>query len=456
MKSLSVLALVAAFATMGAPDQDAALGQTSGPIGPVRSDLFHTTFVQTSNNTFGLLYQPDTPGPNARVAIVYASPRALFNFAPAAEMANRGYRVLLVKHYLADRRRVRQTSTDGLREASRGISYMRALPGVEKVVLMGHDDGGRMAAFYLAAADQGTAICQRPELLYRCTKSHTTDMTGLAKADGMILLDPDLGAFDTSSAIDPAFEGSTRTMRDIDMYAAGNGYNSKTGQGQYSTAFVKRFFAAQSARNTKIIDQAAGKLQLVEQGNGDFIDDEPFVVAGAYNSGNTAKLYDTDLALLSSTKSTHSLLKPDGSTVQSLVHSIRPPLAPQVVPLMAECCHVVGTTVRRFLDNAAVRTTGAFAITSDDIIGVDWNSSLTSTPTNAESIKSPALILTMSCSNAVVPGEIVFDHLAAKDKSYAAVEGAGDDFTACKPDYGDTKKRTFDFVDHWLAERGRF
>ena len=451
MKFFSVLALAVALAA-AAPAE----GQPAGPIGPVRSAFFHTNFVRTSNNTYGLLYQPETPGPNARVAIVYASPKALFNFAPAAEMANRGYRILLVKHYLADRRRVRETSTDGLREASRGISYMRALPGVERVVLMGHEDGGRMAAFYMAAAEQGVAICQRPELIYHCTKSHIADVTGLAKADGVILLDPALGAFDTTSAIDPAFKGSVRTLSNLDMYARGNGYNSKTGEGQYPDAFVKRFLAAQSARNTEIISHAAEKLQLVEQGKGDFVDDEPYVVAGAYNSGNTANLYDADLALLSSTKVAHSLLKGDGSMANVIVRSIRPPAGPRTVSIMAECCRVVGTTVRRFLDNDAVRTSGDFAITSDDIIGVDWKSSITSTPANAESIDRPALVLTMSCSHFVVPGEIVFDHLAAKDKSYVAVEGAGHDFAACKPKSGDTKKRTFDFVDRWLAQRGRF
>jgi pimeloyl-ACP methyl ester carboxylesterase len=364
--------------------------------------------------------------------------------------------VLLVKHYLADRRRVRQTSTDGLREASRGISYIRALPGVEKVVLMGHDDGGAMAALYMAVAEQGAAICQRPGLIYHCTKSHTADVAGLTKADGVILLDPGLGAFEAASAVDPAYNGNSRGLHALDMYAAANGYNAKTGQGKYPDGFDKRFFAAQSARNSQIIDRATARLELVEQGKSDFIDDDPFVVSGAYNSGNTASLPDADLALLSSTRVAHSLLKADGTTVQEIVHSLRPAAPAQIVPAMAACCHVVGTTVRRFLDNAAVRTTGDFAITADNITGVDWKSSITSTPANAEAIAAPSLILATSCSRFVVPGEIVFDHLASKDKSYVAIEGARHDFAACKPAYGDTKKHTFDFVDRWLSGPGRF
>jgi hypothetical protein len=39
---------------------------------------------------------------------------------------------------------------------------------------------------------------------------------------------------------------------------------------------------------------------------------------------------------------------------------------------------------------------------------------------------------------------------------YATVEGATHGFTACKPEYGDTTKQTFDFVDEWLSKEGRF
>ena len=463
MKSVKRLAAVAILALAGAPDVVPALAETptsvsspKGPIGPVRSSLFHTVFVKTSPNTFGLLYQPEIMGPDPHVAIVYASPKALFNFAPAAEMASRGYQVLLVKHYLADRRRVRQTSTDGLREASRGISYMRALPGVAHVVLMGDDDGGRMAALYAAAAAQGTAVCQRPELLYSCTKQHIADITGLAKPDAVIMLDPALGAFDTAIAVDPAFEGNARTKHDLDMYSANNGYDGKTGRGNYSADFTRRFYAAQSARNMQIIDTAASRLKLIEQGKGDFIDDEPFVMAGAFNSGNTANLHDADLELFVATRSPHTLLKADGSQSQVIIHSVRAPMGPKTAPMVAECCQMVGTTVRRFLDNDAIRTTPEFALTANNIVGVDWASSITSTPTNAEYVSEPALVLTTTCSQSVVPSEIVYDHLAANDKEYVAVEGAGHDFAPCSPAYGDTKKQTFDFVDQWLAKRGRF
>jgi hypothetical protein len=112
--------------------------------------------------------------------------------------------------------------------------------------------------------------------------------------------------------------------------------------------------------------------------------------------------------------------------------------------------------VRDFLSDSAVRTGPNFAITADDMIDVDWRSAMTSTPANAEGITVPSLVLTMGCHYLVVPGEIIYDHLAAKDKTYATVEGAVHVFTPCGAQYGDTVKRTFDFVDGWLSKPGRF
>ena len=444
-------AAVGVLLSLGAPPLAAQSG--AGPTGPVRGAHFHTAFVKTApRNGYGLLYLPDTPGPNARIAIVYAAPHALFDFSPASEMANRGYRVLLVKHYLQNRRELRESSIDGLQEASRGIAYMRAFPGVERVVLMGNDEGGRMAAFYAAAAEQGAAVCQNPALIYPCKAAQ---VSGLAKPDGVLLLDPALGAIERASAIDPAYSGKRRGNPALDMFAAANGYDAKARRGAYKPDFAKRFYAAQSARNRDLIDQANARLKQVIAGQTPYSDDDPLVVPGAIDSGVPAHLYDTDLSLLSHTKAAHVLIGANGAS-NAVIRSLRPAAGPVRIGALADCCAKITYTVRRFLDNDAIHTNAGFAITADDIVGVDWKSSGTSTPANAEAITVPALVLTMSCTYHVVPGEIVFDHLAAKDKTYAAVEGAGANFAPCKPQYGDTAKRAFDYVDGWLGSRGRF
>ena len=446
----ALLCLAAPLAT--AAPGDWPVGFEKAPIGPVKTDRFSTSMVKFGRQS-GILYLPTTPGPNARVGIVYASNVALFEFSPAAELASRGYRVLLVKHYLSDWRNARQTSVDGFEDTNGGIAFMRGFPGVERVVLMGHDVGANMVAFYSAAAEEGGAICEDPELLLPCRKSQVSK---LSKPDGVILLDPDLGALHAASAVDPAMVGDSRSKRDVDMYAATNGYKAKVGVGKYSAAFEKRFFAAQAARNEKIVDDAAATLKLIQAGKAHFTDDEPLTVPGAANSGPRTRLYDTDLNLLSHTKVPHDLLKANGSNTKVVVTSVRSATPEKNVGRYASCCDTVRYTVRRFLGNDAVRTAPDFAITSDDIVGVNWRSSNTSTPGNAGHITVPTLVMVNSCSPFVVPGEIVFDHLAAKDKSYVAVEGAAHDFTPCNPQYGDTAKRTFDFLDSWLVQPGRF
>ena len=87
---------------------------------------------------------------------------------------------------------------------------------------------------------------------------------------------------------------------------------------------------------------------------------------------------------------------------------------------------------------------------------MDWRSAYDSAPGNAYGIAAPTLVLAMGCHYLMVPAELIYDRLASKDKTYAAVEGATHGFSPCKPEYGDTMKRTFDFVDEWLSKDGRF
>jgi hypothetical protein len=396
-----------------------------------------------------LLYEPQALGPKSRIAVVFTFPRATWDGVPAVELATRGYRVLWVTPATQD-----ESPMDGIAETSRGVAYMRSLPGIERVVVMSHSGGGRMMAFYANVALNGPAACQGPALLSRCK---TEQASGLAKPDGLVLLDPAPGAFNTASSVDPAYVGKARSNAALDMYAPANGYDPKTGAAHYSADFAKRFFAAQSARNNQFIDKAVARRKLIDQGKGDFDGDEPLVFPGALNGGNNTSLYHTDVGLMSHTKRPHILLKADGTSPEVIVHSVRPPGGLQNNQATGTlAAGSLNYTVKRFLANDAIRTTSDFAVTADDIIGVDWHSSLRSTPASAEGVTVPTLILAMSCFHFVVPDEIIYDHLAAKDKTYAVVEGALHGFTPCKPEFGDTKKRTFDFVDAWLAKPGRF
>lgn len=455
MKLQRTLGLIGALTCMSMQLVAAATPNT----GPIKTDRYQASFVRLgAANLNGLLYEPSKPGPNARIALVYAYPRAAFDPAPAEELASRGYRVLLVKHYLGARRGVIELPSDGVLGASRGINYVRALPGVERVVLMGWGTGARMVAFYANVAEHGPAACQSPEAFYPCKNQ---EVANLAKPDGVVMFDPGFGALTLASNVDPAYDGISadawnRSQSDLDMFAAANGYDANTGSANYSAAFRKKYFAAQSARNNAVIDQAIARVKLLDQGKGEFTDDETFLIPGAVNTRSAASLHRTDLSILSRTKRPHILLKADGSKPEVIVQSIRPATGQQNAQAIDACCTEGNYTVRQFLANDAVRTTKDFALTENDVLGVDWKTSNTSTPANAAGITAPTLVLTMTCFQFVVPSEIVYDQLAAKDKTYAAVEGAEHTFTPCKPEYGDTKQRAFDFVASWLSKPGRF
>ncbi len=456
---LSILLLLAAATCItplyaqqaAAPAGQQNVGRSNrSPMGPVQTERFRTTYVRLgSNNDDGLLYEPVNPGTNARIAIVYEHPGDNnFNVEVGPEMAARGYRVLMVNFH--GNRESHASYAPGI---SNAIKYLRTLPGVQKVMVSGHSGGGHLIAFYANVAENGPAGCQGPQMLSPC-KSES--VTGLAKPDGVVLLDPTLGAFHATSAIDPSYDGKARQAA-LDMFAPANGYDAKAGTANYSADFAKRFHAGQSARNMQLIDNAVARLKLIEQGKGQFTDNEPLVIPAASDGGQGIRLYHADLKFVSHTKKPHMLLKADGSQPEVVVHSVRPATAARVQRTVGSFGPMsINTTVRDFLANYALRTTQDFAIKEDDIVGVDWKSSMMSSPGAAEGITVPTLVLTMSCHYLVVPGEIIYDHLASKDKTYASVEGAVHGFTPCKPEYGDTEKRTFDFVDSWLAKAGRF
>jgi hypothetical protein len=112
--------------------------------------------------------------------------------------------------------------------------------------------------------------------------------------------------------------------------------------------------------------------------------------------------------------------------------------------------------VRDYLRANAIRTNANYAITPDDITGVDWKSAYTATPGNAEGVTVPTLVMAMGCHYLIVPAEIIYDKIPAKDKTFAGVEGATHVFTPCQPQYGDVSKRLFDYVDAWISKPGRF
>ena len=441
---------IASLVVLTALVSSIAAQQRAIPVGPVSTAAYSTTYIRLGGmNDEGLLYEPVTPGPNARIAIVTSHPNGdAFTAIQTTEMAKRGYRVLGVVH-----RGDTSDLTVLAQPLSKAVEYLRSIKGVEHVVIMGHSGGGELVTFYQNLAEHGPSACNGAEKIYPCNGK---GLSGLGKPDAIVILDSTLGAFHQMSAVDPAVDGDKR-IASLDMFSPANGYDPVAKQAKYSADFAKRFYAAQAARNNAIIDSALARLKAIETGKGEFTDDEPLVIRGLGENAGGARLYQPDPAFAARTKKPHTLLKADGTVVETIVPSVRGPVGQQ----FAEQLNVLSvmsqdTTVRKFLVHSALRVTADFAITADGITGVDWKSTITSAPGNAEGITVPALIVSNTCHYLMLQDEILYNHLASKDKTLAYNEGSTHMFTPCKPEYGDTTKRAFDYVDGWLSKPGRF
>jgi len=410
------------------------------------------TFVKLTNSANGLIAEPDTANPaKSRIVFLTVHPERanLFNSWIARELARRGYRTLMMNYYGPE-----QTYDEFLPPIAAAVKHLRALPGVEKVVLIGGSTGGAELTFYENIAENGSKACQASEVVYPCRGKN---LDNLPKADAVVLLDINSGAPLRTIALDPAVDSHFPNKRDpgLDMFDPRNGFDKTTGAARYSPEFARKFLAAQGARNNKLIDAALARLAKIEKGEGDYEDDEPFVVPGSSRMENGARLDLSDRHFMSRTHGAHPLLKADGTTVTQIVPSVMPPRPENVEGLDTLEKMTQNTTVRHFLSFYALRTTPEYAVTESDVKGIVWRSTVNSAPGNVEGVKVPTLVMAGSCYGHMVFNEIVFDHSAAKDKEFVVVEGGNHSLEPCRPEYGDTSKRAFDYVESWLAKAGR-
>ncbi len=423
----------------------------SAPAAPQAAPALASEYVRLQvRGAEALLYRPASGTPVSRIAYVYVHPNGnTFSEPLGPQMAARGHLALMVNY--------RSDGTDRDDQFAPAISAairsLRQMPGVEKVVLTGHSGGGHLTAWYTNAALNGPTSCNGPDKIYPCD---TKLSSGLEKPDGLILLDPTLGTFHQANSIDPAAGGARRIAR-LDMFATINGYDSASRKAAYPAEFIVRFNKAQAVRSAAITAQAQARLKLIEAGKGRYRDDEPLVINGMGNLSAGARLFQPDARLLARTRGNHVTLMADGSRKQGPVVSVRPSLGSESAEAVGTLSLMTrNTTVRQYLAASAIRFGPDFSISADNITGVDWGSAAYSTPGNARGITVPTLVMSMSCHYLIVPDEIIFENLAAKDKTYLSVEGATHLFQPCRKEFGDTMKRTFDAVEEWSTKEGRF
>jgi pimeloyl-ACP methyl ester carboxylesterase len=414
-----------------------------------------TTFVQLGPGGMqAMIYEPAERGPKAHIALLTIHPHVSYlNHSSCANMAERGYTVICANTPYATYQYGYPSSESLFPTITAAIARVKQVPGVDKIVLIGHSAGAPLVTYYQNIAQNGAKACNGPEKLMPCDEKFTS---GLPPADAIVLLDPHMGdGFTTTTYVDPAIQDDHqpgfRTAA-YDMYAKQNGYDPEKGA-TYTAEFRKTFLAAQAARNAKLIADAQKQYAAIKaKAPGYFTDDMPFIIPG----GASARLWQPDVTLFRNTKKEYRLLKADGSMPVMRLTSVRVPSDARGAIGYGS---VVNSTVKSFLADHAVRLTADYNQTGDDIVGVDWDSSTTSTISNIRGVTAPLLIEVMTGHYFLQSGEKTLEAAGSTTKEMVGIEGASHGLTPCVPcgstptQFGDTMKRAYDYMDGWLAKQ---
>jgi hypothetical protein len=409
-------------------------------------------FVQFSPSaTKGALYYPDPakyPSPHVAVIAMHRNSNYMSHIS-TKELPARGFVVLGMNPRCDNNEAACAPWENNALDVKSGVNYVKKLPGITKVVLLGHSGGGPTMTFYEAVAEKGVAFCQQPGKLIKCDNT----LAGLPRVDGVILMDahPGNGINAVRSILgdvnnDPAVLHQNREPtenRTLDPFNPRNGY--QTGDStRYSEAFKRSYFRAQSDRMNYLISEALARLAEA-QANGQ--DDAPFIVPLADN----ARLSQIDLSIHHSTLLPRKLLKNDGTIEDRFpVESVRR------ASTTSEDAHSFAATmfltVKSFLSVRAVRSTDSFN-------AVDWCSSNNSTPCNLQQMTLPLLVAAMGGHYFIRDAEQYFDMAASPDKDFYVIEGAthgGTECTACETtpgQYANATKNLFDLMQRWINAR---
>ena len=431
-----------------------------------------SSVVQAAN-----LWQPTSGG--SHVGIVIMHPYSSYKtFQGCSYLAARGMTVVCVDSSFTNNQFGYYGYEQHLPAIAAAVQYLRSQPGITKVLLFGHSAGAPMMTLYENVAENGPGVCSDAAKLSPCV---TTGLTGLPPADGVILFDSHIGdSLATFTYVDPAVINNTFGQRDptLDMFSPANGYNLATNGAVYSPTFITSYLAAQAARNAALNTQAQNLLAQARLTNpGDLGDDIPFTVVG----GNNARLWQPDLQLLQCTQTPVVLLAHDGTRPTQVVCSVRPPSGDAKTGLST--ASTLNINVHIWLGAHAMRSLAnpVYFQSNNDIGGLDYTSTSTSSVTNISGINRPFLIVANSGHYFLRPDEIVFQTARMPDKTFAIEEGSvhgGTECTACETQlglptpaptgtplangspapatfgyYGDTFTRTMDYMAEWITRR---
>ena len=426
------------------------------------------------DQTVSMLYEPRIRGDKSKIAVLLMhSDGNYLEFPPAIAVAQRGYTCLAanVDDY-------RSSLDHKVWQTARMMDRLRALPGIEKVLILGHSGGATMMSAYQAVAENGTQVLRGAEKIIpfdvpgyggSWEEACANGAAGAKErkytpADGVLLLDANFGnGIMTLLSLDPSVtdEKAGRTdLRDpsLDLYNPENGYNPAGCH--YSEEFVRRFWRGQAERMNRLIDYCMERKEIIDRGEGLYEDDEPLAIPGGFLYAQCNKLFpQVPEKYFSHTKEAWPLIHKDGSVTNEIVHCLRG-MRPGAQTTGKLGQGTLTTTVKTFLKSYGVRGAEDYYYDETGVYGVDVDSSYSTTLGNVKHIRKPILAMGMTGSYEYIAAEhIARRATSCEDLTVAFVEGASHNITTeygiekTPGQYGDTLQTCFDYVDDWIAER---
>jgi hypothetical protein len=398
------------------------------------------------------LYKPAAAGPQSHIAflIAHRTGNNLNNNA-CHELVRRGFVVVCFNtRFINNETAVRWEETP--LDVKAAVDFARTVPGVTKVILLGHSGGSSLMGFYQAVAEKGVAYCQGPSKLSPCGN----DLANLPPADGLVLPDAHPGnGVQALRGINPSLsivDGKVRVDPALDPFDPKNGYNPE-GPSRYSKEFRDRYYAAQSKQMNDRIADVQQRIARMKQGNAVFPDDDIVLVPFSDQAGAARlDLMDPTIPEIMHTAQPRKLLKNDGSITTAIVRSVAFAEPEQAKNNRTFSDGVKILTFRSFLSTNAIRSTN-----SNDRI--DHCSTNNSTTCAVASISVPTLVAAMGGYHLVRDQETIYERSIARDKDFIVVEGAEHNYNACKEcektpgQYANSLKNLFDYIARWTTTR---
>lgn len=417
-------------------------------------------FIQFSPSaTMGALYMPDPekfPKPHVATLAMHRDSNYMSHIS-TEEMPKRGIVALGMNPRCQNNEALCTPWENNALDVKQGVEYLRNIPGITTVILIGHSGGGPTMAFYQAVAENGNALCKDSERLVKCPDT----IRDLPAADGVIFWDAHLGnGINALRSLNPAVMNDEEILESnalpkldprLDPFSERNNYNGN-GDSAYTDEFKEAYFEAQSARMNKLIDIALGRMTKIEAGAYRYPDDDAFVVPMA----DLSRLMRMDRSIDGSTVNPHKEIKNDGHVEDCCpVRSVRPiDLDPDSYETFWGGTRFL--SLRSFLSVRAIRS-------RHSMNDIDYCSSNNSTLCMVQHISVPVLVSANTGHYFVRNSELIYDFTASDDKDFVAVEGATHDgrpCTACMPDgheydgrYDNTVRNSFDFIAEWINAR---